>query len=495
MAVASTRNLMMSIGAVLALSACGGGADRVASPGEGAFPPAPAPSPGPAPAPAPGPAPGPAPAVACPSGFTDMGSIAGKTNCRLPALIVEDTTVPYVDGVLYSLSGYTRVGEDLGGDAAKPRPNQRSATLTIEPGVTIFGSSGQDALVINRGSKIHAVGEKTKPIVLTSRQSVEGSTNIDSIGQWGGLVLLGRAPTANCAGSVSPGTATCEAEVEGVSGAYYGGNAPGDSSGSLKYVRVMHSGFEVLPNVELNGITLAGLGSGTGFEYVQVHNSSDDGFEWFGGTVNSRYLVATGNDDDSLDTDTGFSGAIQFAIVMQRGQKAASGDRGDRINEMSAAGSSLLPSNPKLVNVTFVGAPAHDRSAMVLNSGTHVEYYNAVVTGSSNCAEIDTAGNAATRGSFASVFFSCASPFYGDTSGSQLAAFTADANNVANGTSTLSGFTNGANESKVVAADLSALSTRSGGFVRQVDYIGAVKDSNDKWWEGWTCGLPGTPSC
>ena len=204
--------------------------------------------------------------------------------------------MPYVDGVLYSISGYTRVGEDVGGDAANPRANQRSATLTIEPGVTIFGSSGQDALVINRGSRINAVGEKTKPIVFTSRQSVEGTTNVDSIGQWGGLVLLGRAPTANCIGSVTPGTAACEAEVEGVTGAYYGGNAPGDSTGTLKYVRVMHSGFEVLPNVELNGITLAGLGSGTSIEYVQVHNSSDDGFEWFGGTVNNRYLVATGND-------------------------------------------------------------------------------------------------------------------------------------------------------------------------------------------------------
>lgn len=493
MAVASTRNLMMSIGAVLALSACGGGADRVASPGEGAFPPAPAPAPAPGPAPAPAPAPG--PVAGCPTGFSDVGTIAGKTNCRLPALIVENTTVPYVDGVLYSISGYTRVGEDVGGDAANPRANQRSATLTIEPGVTIFGSSGQDALVVNRGSKINAVGEKTKPIVFTSRQSVEGTTNVDSIGQWGGLVLLGRAPTANCIGSVTPGTAACEAEVEGVTGAYYGGNAPGDSTGTLKYVRVMHSGFEVLPNVELNGITLAGLGSGTSIEYVQVHNSSDDGFEWFGGTVNNRYLVATGNDDDSIDTDTGFAGVIQFAIVMQRGQKAASGDRGDRINEMSAAGSSALPSNPKLVNVTFVGAPAHDRSAMVLNSGTHVEYYNAVVTGSNNCAEIDTAGNANTRGTFASVFFSCGAPFYNDGAGTQLAAFTANANNVANGTSSLSGFTNGANENAVAAADLSGLITRSGGFVRQVNYIGAVKDSNDTWWQGWTCGLPGTPSC
>src|SRR5690606_4745062 len=100
------------------------------------------------------------------------------------------------------------------------------------------------------------------------------------------------------------------------------------------------------------------------------------------------------------DTDTGFNGAIQFGIVVQRGQKAGAGDRGDRINEMSSAGSTALKSNPKLVNVTFVGAPAHDRSAMVLNSGTHVEYYNAVITGSSNCLEIADAG---TQGTFHSA--------------------------------------------------------------------------------------------
>src|SRR5690606_17026124 len=234
---------------------------------------------------------------------------------------------------------------------------------------------------------------------------------LDSIGQWGGLVLLGRAPIANCTGSVAPGSADCEAEVEGVSGAYYGGNDPNDSTGVLRYVRVMHSGFEVLPDVELNGITLAGLGDGTTVEYVQVHNSSRDGFEAFGGTVNGRYLVATGNDDDSFDTDTGFTGAVQFGLIVQRGQKAGSGDRGDRMNEMSSAGSTARISNPKMVNVTFVGAPAHDRSAMVLNSGTHVEYYNAVVTGSEHCVEIADPG---TRATFESVFFSCANPFYGD---------------------------------------------------------------------------------
>src|SRR3546814_9880332 len=119
---------------------------------------------------------------------------------------------------------------------------------------------------------------------------------MDSVGLGGGLVLLGRAAISTCPGTSLPGIATCEAQVEGANG-FYGGNDDADNTGVLKYVRVMHSGFEVLPDVELNGITLAGLGSGTTVEYVQVHNSSDDGFEWFGGTVNGKSLVGTGNDE------------------------------------------------------------------------------------------------------------------------------------------------------------------------------------------------------
>src|SRR3546814_412825 len=207
--------------------------------------------------------------------------------------------------------------------------------------------------MVNRGSQIFAEGTATEPVVFTSRQSIEGTTDIDSIGQWGGLVLLGRAAISTCPGTSQPGSATGEAQVEGANG-FYGGNDDADNTGVLKYVRVMHSGFEVLPDVELNGITLAGLGSGTTVEYVQVHNSSDDGFEWFGGTVNGKYLVGTGNDDDTFDTDSGFRGGIQFGLVVQR----AGG--GDRMNEMS---SQDLPyrSMPNLANVTFVGA-GHDNA-------------------------------------------------------------------------------------------------------------------------------------
>jgi len=301
-------------------------------------------------------------------------------------------------------------------------------------------------------------------------------------------VLLGRAPISNCPGTTTPGTPNCQAQVEGTN-AFYGGNAIADNSGRMRYMRVQHSGFQILPNNELNGITLAGLGNGTVFEFVQVHNSSDDGFEWFGGTINARNLVGTGNDDDTFDTDVGFNGSIQFGIVVQR-----SGG-GDRMNEMSAS-TRIPPSNPKVANVTYVGR-AGGGAGIVMNSGTNSQFYNTVVTkvpggtgAGAACLDVD---DATTTGSFNSVFFSCPTAFDDDANGAAAALFAAGTNNTANGTSTLiNTFINGANESAVPGfANLTSVSP----FYRQVSYIGGVRDATDTWWQGWTCGLTAATPC
>jgi len=254
-------------------------------------------------------------------------------------------------------------------------------------------------------------------------------------------------------------------------------------------VRVQHSGFQILPNNELNGITFAGVGNGTLVDYVQVHNSSDDGIEWFGGTVNGKHLVLTGNDDDSLDTDVGFNGALQFIIVVQR----ANG--GDRINEFS--GSSRTPaSNPKLANFTFVGTGrAGGGDVIVMNTGTNPVYANGVVTSASTTAACLDIDDASTRGSFNSVFMSCAVGFR-DDSGVNAAAtgaiFNAGANNTAQGASTLTGtFINGANETAVPAANLTTISS----FFTPTTYVGAVRNASDTWWQGWTCGLTAGSTC
>jgi hypothetical protein len=484
------KTLLTALGAVAALSACGG-ADEVASPGEGAFAPPP-PTTVPPPPPPAGPPTG-GPAADCPTSFANVGTIlddAGATLrvCQLPQLVTGGLVVPARDGTIYTINGRTDVGQDQGGNVNAPRAGAERGILTIEGGVRIYGSAGLDYIVVNRGSQLNVQGTSSAPVTLTSRQDIEGSTGVDSIGQWGGLVILGRAPISNCPGTTVSGTPDCEAQVEGAN-ATYGGNAAADNSGTIRYLRIKHSGFQILPNNELNGITLAGVGNGTTFEYVQVHNSSDDGIEWFGGTVNARYLVMTGIDDDSFDTDVGFNGSIQFGIVVQR----ANG--GDRMNEMS--GSTRTPaSNPKIANVTYVGR-AGGGVGVVMNTGTNVQYYNTVITkvaggtgAGASCLDVD---DATTTGSFNSVFFSCPTSFDDDANTAAATLFNAGANNMATGTSTLTAtFVNGANETAVTAfPTLTSVSS----FFQQVSYIGGVRDASDTWWQGWTCGLTADTPC
>jgi len=425
-------------------------------------------------------------AATCPIGFNNVGTVANNTlrNCQLPQKVVGTLVLPNRAGTVYSVSGRVDIGDDQGGDANNPVAGRQKGILTVEPGVRVFGAAGLDYIVVNRGSQIFAEGTSTLPIVFTSKQNIEGTTNTDSIGQWGGLVVLGRAPINNCPGTTTPGSANCEAQVEGTN-AFFGGNQPADNSGVLKYVRVMHSGFQILPNNELNGITLAGVGNGTTMQYVQVHNSSDDGIEWFGGTVNAKYLVLTGNDDDSADTDNGWNGALQYVLVRQR---AGGGDRGAEMS--NAGGATRRPvSNPKVANATFIGRTGGG-VGIILNSGTNSEYYNSVVTGfSRGCLDVDDAG---TTGKFHSVFFSCPVAFDDDADGVAAALFAAGTRNTANGTSTLSGFVNGTNENAVQAyGQLKAVSS----FFDETSYIGAVRDAGDTWWNGWTCGLTADKPC
>lgn len=475
--------IALAMGASLALAGCGG-ADSVASPGEGSFagggtttPTNPTPLP-----------PG-TPAADCPTGFANIGTVANGTlrNCQLPQSITGSLVVPLRDGTVYSVSGRVDVGQDQGGDPNSPIAGRLKGVLTVEAGVKIFGSAGLDYIVVNRGSQIFAEGTATKPIIFTSKQSIEGTTGVDSIGQWGGLVILGRAPISNCSGSgATPGTSSCEAQVEGTN-AFYGGSSKQDNSGVMRYMRVQHSGFVIVANNELNGITLAGVGSGTTFDHIQVHNSSDDGIEFFGGNVNAKYVVLTGNDDDNLDTDVGYNGSIQFAIVVQR---ANGGNHGV---EMSSAGTDPR-SNPKLANFTFVGRGGSGNELLKMNTSTNSVFANGVVVSpAGGCVDID---DATTKATFHSVNLACQTKFTDDTNvnaAGNEAFFTAGTNNNTGFTSSLTGtFINGANETAATPyASLTALSS----FFTQTTYVGAVKDANDTWWQGWTCGLTSGSTC
>jgi hypothetical protein len=444
-----------------------------------------------------------------------VGVVANQRICQLPSTITGNLVVPQRAGTIYSVNGRTQVGTDLGPNPLTPLAGGQQGILTIEPGVTIFGNSGLDFLLVNRGSQIFAEGTASSPIKMTSRQSVEGTATINSIGQWGGLVINGRAPTTDgCPVGVTPPNIACEAQVEG-SNAFYGGNSPNDNSGRIRYLQLSYSGFEIAPNNELNGITLAGVGEGTTFEYVQVHNSSDDGIEIFGGNVNLRYIVLTGIDDDGFDTDSGWRGAAQFGIVYQRD---GGGDFGW---ETSSRGTNTADffTRPTYSNWTIVMRPTTTRQAIVHNTGHTARVYNSVIRSTANqaCLNLATAvtltnpnGVSGNGPLYNSVFFSCAGGNVigssGNTSAQAEAQIALGTNNVLNGVSTLTnGIINGANESAVTATSfpttlnagtgLSAGNTNVTGFLTPVNYIGAVRDANDTWYRGWSCGLPGETAC
>ncbi|RDI57038.1 hypothetical protein [Flavobacterium glaciei] len=183
------------------------------------------------------------------------------------------------------------------------------AVLTIEPGTVIFGDkASKGTLVIDRGGKIIADGTAAAPIVFTSGQPAGTRDR----GDWGGLVILGNAPVNQ------PDPA-----IEGITPAViFGGTNNADNSGILKYVRVEFAGIELTPNNETNSITLGGVGSGTQMDYTQVSFGGDDGFEWFGGSVNSKHLVAFAMWDDCFDVDFGFTGKVQFGVAVRYGSYA-----------------------------------------------------------------------------------------------------------------------------------------------------------------------------
>ncbi|MBL0330702.1 MAG: T9SS type A sorting domain-containing protein [Bacteroidetes bacterium] len=232
-----------------------------------------------------------------------------------------------------------------------------NATLTIEAGTLIKGNAS--TLIITRGAKIMTNGTQTEPIVFTSYQPA-GSR---APGDWGGIILCGKAPINDPAGS-----RLAEGGIDPVKG-LYGGTDPNDNSGILNYVRIEYAGIAYLPNNETNGLTMGGVGMGTTIDYVQVIHGGDDAFEWFGGTVNCKHLVSSRGVDDHFDTDYGFSGKIQFAVALADSAVAdISGSNGFE-SDNDAGGSTNAPlTHPIFTNVSFFGPK---KTATTTINGNH----------------------------------------------------------------------------------------------------------------------------
>jgi hypothetical protein len=249
------------------------------------------------------------------------------------------------------------------------------AKLIIQPGTTIKSDiSEKGALCIERGAQIVAEGTAAKPIIFTSGRAVGERTP----GDWGGIVILGRAKTNR----------TSEPTIEGGIGRAYGGTNDLDNSGILKYVRIEYAGIAAMPNSEINALTLGGVGSGTLIENVQTIYANDDAFEFFGGTVNAKNLYAYGTADDDFDFDFGYRGKVSYSVSKRDPQFVDNGDAGNGVEcDNDGTGSTAEPfTHPILDNMILVGPndvaslPNHNL-AMRWRRATQFEVYNSTIIG------------------------------------------------------------------------------------------------------------------
>ena len=251
-------------------------------------------------------------------------------------------------------------------------------TLTIPAGMTIKAEPiGVNAYIaIQQGARINAVGSSSEPIILTSNAATPSS------GDWGGLILCGRAPI-NSTADGSDDIATSEVGALG-----FGGNIPTDNSGNVEYVRIEYAGGAIDGNAELNGLSVYGVGTGTTIDFVQVYEGSDDGFEFFGGTVNASHLVVVNAEDDSIDWTEGFIGSLTDVYV-QHGTSHDKAFECDGFNTDFSNEAGYF-SAPTVTNVTIVGA--NDASeAIRLRAGTRFTFTNIVINDFDEAFDLDDA--------------------------------------------------------------------------------------------------------
>lgn len=402
--------------------------------------------------------------AACPVGTTAQGD-----DCLMPNAISNNLFLPA--GKKYIVRGQVSV--------------ENGGTLTVAPGVTIQGStdtSTPNFLAVKVGGRIYAEGTATNPITMTGPTPEPGS--------WAGLVIAGRS---NCNDAV--GGQPCQ--FEAVPEITYGGDQPGDSSGTLRYVRVLWAGQDIRPDEELNSVTLLGVGSGTVMEYVQADGGLDDGFEMFGGTVNGRYLVCSNMGDDCFDFDQGYQGKIQFGLAYQGENLDIGGDSNGFETDNDSSNNDKLPrTNPTVSNVTAVGSAGGNEGARI-RRGAGGTYRNIVITDyQDRCLNLNDAGTFALgTASAQGADFTFQNSFIGVCGGGAFEDDAADPYAVsawfASGAGNASGDPMlGAFLPQVGSPVLTGGQAPSDPFFRPSPYKGAFAGPNDNWTAGWTVNLP-----
>ncbi|MCB9685526.1 MAG: hypothetical protein H6738_21005 [Alphaproteobacteria bacterium] len=427
--------------------------------------------------------------AACSGGGTDPTGTPGVTvqgvecdgdTCVVSGDITQDLTM--TADKQWLLRGGVFIGDDT-----------NETVLTVEPGTTVYGeNSTAGMLVIRRGSRIEAAGTASEPIVFTSSKAPGSRAR----GDWGGLILNGRAPINNCTDSA----AVCEQFGEGGTG-FFGGDDANDTSGTLSYVRVEFAGTLISPDNELNGIGFQAVGRGTTIDHVQVHMNADDGVEFFGGTAEWTHLLITGVGDDMLDWTDGWQGKGQFFVGQQY---EGSGDNGIEADN-NAENNDLSPrSHPILSNITVIGSPdsASSDFGALLREGTEGELYNVVIAGfneaclsMSQAATLDRidAGDLVMKSSL----LDCATSFLTDDDNGDVLDtdiqdfFEAQASNVVAAAGLTAPFDVASPDFRPAAGSAAASGGQapSDAFFQAVSYRGGV-DPSDDWTVGWTTADP-----
>ena len=270
----------------------------------------------------------------------------------------------------YVLNGLVFVGE--------------GSSLTIQPGTVVKGKPGQgenaSALVVARGGKIFAEGTADEPIIFTAEADDVSDPNdlpLNARGLWGGVIILGRA-SLNSEPGETPIEGIPTTEPRGM----YGGDDDTDNSGVFRYVSIRHGGTDIGAGNEINGLTMGGVGSGTLIEYIEVFNNQDDGFEWFGGTVNTKYLVSAFNGDDAFDYDEGFRGKGQFWFAIQGDE---SGNRAGEHDGGTTPEDGTPYATPVIYNATYIGSGAFSANGdndvvLKIRDNAGGQYHNSIFT-------------------------------------------------------------------------------------------------------------------
>lgn len=370
----------------------------------------------------------------------------GEDTYVLDSDITENVTLE--TGKTYTLNGGVHV--------------KSGATLTIQPGVTIVAQHDEtvDYILIEQGAKIDAQGTAAQPIVMTSEKKEAGA--------WGGLHICGYAHTNNGSGKSEIGNAP------------YGGNNDADNSGTLKYIRLEYTGYAFDEEHEANGVSFYGVGNGTTVEHLQAYQGSDDGFEFFGGSVNVKYMVVTSCSDDSFDWTEGWNGKAQFLVAYQEGESSL-GYACDCLMECDNNGTNNAATpvaHPTIANATLIGNGG-DAQGVRLRAGTQVELYNTIITGKGKPLTVETneTENALKDGTSKLEYVAISGELSSKQGIYTNADFAQATGNLTNQEFSWTGkYVGTLDGGKDLFAD---------SFFTKTDYKGAVK-SGDDWTSGWT---------